>query len=473
MPHQRANQGAYAIVSTVAEMLFISPAYLWAIHMTIDSGDNLMAHLADQLPYLTVFLALWAVGSVVRQLGDDNFDHSLESHLYIVTKSVAQTLVVCTVLFAVFTREPSDRDFLMYFVIGCVVSLFTGRVALRAFGRNLKRHGIRARRVLIVGSNERAARIVQEFRKRPGLGYEAVGYLDDEPDRSIHMGELDLPYWGTLDPIDTALAQGDVDEIFVVLPIQSFYGKIQQIAEQGKAAGISVRLVADLFPLRIAKNKLMHAGPIPIVSLSTIPEEQTRLAIKRALDFVLSTVLLLLLSPMFVLLAILIKSTSPGPVFFAQERVGQNKRRFNMLKFRSMVVNAEELRAELEEMNEAEGPVFKIKKDPRITPIGGFIRKYSLDEFPQLLNVWRGQMSLVGPRPPLASEVDQYTWNQRRRLSVKPGMTGLWQVSGRSDVGFDEWVELDLQYIDTWSILNDLWILMRTFGAVIQGRGAS
>ena len=138
-----------------------------------------------------------------------------------------------------------------------------------------------------------------------------------------------------------------------------------------------------------------------------------------------------------------------------------------------MVVNAEALRAELEELNEADGPVFKIKKDPRITPIGGFIRKYSLDEFPQLLNVWRGQMSLVGPRPPLASEVDQYTWDQRRRLSVKPGMTGLWQVSGRSDVGFDEWVELDLQYIDTWSILNDLWILMRTFGAVIQGRGAS
>ncbi|MCH7910187.1 MAG: hypothetical protein IIB38_11280, partial [Candidatus Hydrogenedentes bacterium] len=272
MPHQRANQGA-SLAFVLAEMLFILPAYVWAIYVSEHASGSLMTHLADQWPYLTVFLALWAIGSLLRQFGKNKFVYSLESHFFVVTKSVAQTLVFCTVIFAVFTREPLDRDFLMYFVVGSVVSLFTWRVVAREFGRNLKRHGIRAQRVLIVGSNERAARIVKEFRMRPGLGYEAVGYLDDEPDRSIHMRELGLPYWGALDPIDTVLVQRDVDEIFVVLPIQSFYGKIQQIAEHGKAAGISVRLVADLFPLRIAKNKLMHAGPIPMVSLSTIPEE--------------------------------------------------------------------------------------------------------------------------------------------------------------------------------------------------------
>ena len=318
MPHQRAKQGVFA----VAEMLFISLAYIWATYMSRDPGDNLMAHLADQWPYLAVFLVLWAIGSLLRRLGEDKFAYSMESHLYVVTRSVVQTLVLCTVIFAVFTREPLDRYFLMYFVGGCVVSLFTGRVMLRAFGRNLKRHGIRAHRVLIVGANERAARIVREFRNRPGYGYEAVGYLDDEPDRCIEMGELGLPYRGTLDTLDAALERRDVDELFIVLPIQSFYGKIQQIAGHGEAAGIPVRLVADLFPLRIAKNKLMHAGPIPMVSLSTVPEEQTRLDVKRALDFVLSTLLLIMLSPMFALLAILIKSTSPGPVFFAQERVG-------------------------------------------------------------------------------------------------------------------------------------------------------
>ena len=175
---------------------------------------------------------------------------------------------------------------------------------------------------------------------------------------------------------------------------------------------------------------------------------------------------------MLLTIAILVKLDG-GPVFFAQERVGQNQRRFKMLKFRSMVVEAEALRADLEERNEADGPVFKIRDDPRITRVGKFIRKYSLDEFPQLINVWMGQMSLVGPRPPIPSEVEQYSWDQRRRLSVKPGMTGLWQVSGRSDVAFKDWVELDLVYIDTWSLFQDAFILLRTFRAVVQGRGAA
>lgn len=473
MAHERTVQGASAVAFSFTEVLFILPVYVWAINVSMNGTGDLTTHLMDQWYYLVVFLGLWVIGSLLRQFGNDKFGYSLESHFYVVSKSVAQTLVICTVIFAVFTHDPLDRDFLMYFVVGCVASLFLCRVILRELGRNLKRHGIRTHRVLIVGANERAASIAKEFHGRSWSGHKAVGYLDDDPNRSKFMDDSALPYWGALDTLATVLKQHDVDEIFVALPIQSFYEKIQQIAKYGKTADIPVRLVADLFPRRIAKNKLMYAGPIPTVSLSTIPEEQTRLAVKRALDFVVSSLLLIMLSPMFTLLAILIKLTSPGPVFFAQERVGQNRRRFNMLKFRSMIVNAEDLRAELEELNEADGPVFKIKKDPRITPIGSFIRKYSLDEFPQLLNVWRGQMSLVGPRPPLASEVDQYTWDQRRRLSVKPGMTGLWQVSGRSDVGFDEWVELDLQYIDTWSILNDLWILMRTFGAVIEGRGAS
>jgi len=210
------------------------------------------------------------------------------------------------------------------------------------------------------------------------------------------------------------------------------------------------------------------------LSLSTIPEAQAQLAFKRLFDFVVSSLLILMLLPvLFIPLAILIKLESKGPVFFLQERVGQNQRRFKMIKFRSMVANAEELRAALEAMNEADGPVFKIRKDPRITRIGGFIRKYSVDEFPQLFNVWMGQMSLVGPRPPIPAEVEEYTWSQRRRLSVRPGMTGLWQVSGRSDVGFEEWVELDLTYIDNWSVMQDVMILLKTFGAVVRGRGAA
>ena len=173
------------------------------------------------------------------------------------------------------------------------------------------------------------------------------------------------------------------------------------------------------------------------------------------------------------MIGLLIKLDSRGPVFFFQERIGQNQRRFRMVKFRTMVPNAEELKKELEALNEADGPVFKIRNDPRLTRIGGFMRKHSIDEFPQLFNVWIGQMSLVGPRPPVLPEVVKYTWAQRRRLSVRPGMTGLWQVSGRSDVGFEEWVGLDLEYIDTWSLWGDLVILFKTFKEVFYGRGAA
>ena len=191
------------------------------------------------------------------------------------------------------------------------------------------------------------------------------------------------------------------------------------------------------------------------------------------MDFAGSALLLILLGPLFALIALLVKLDSKGPVFFAQERVGMNKRSFNLLKFRSMVVNAEELREQLADQNEVDGPVFKIKKDPRITRIGRFIRKTSIDELPQLWNALVGDISLVGPRPPLFSEVEQYEWLFRKRISIKPGITCLWQVSGRNSLSFDEWMELDKQYIDNWSIWLDLKILLLTVPTVLFGRGAS
>ncbi|MEK7794968.1 MAG: exopolysaccharide biosynthesis polyprenyl glycosylphosphotransferase, partial [Candidatus Hydrogenedentota bacterium] len=264
-----------------------------------------------------------------------------------------------------------------------------------------------------------------------------------------------------------------VGEVYVTLPIRTYYSDIETISNACAARRIPLRLVAELFPLKVASNELMYVDDVALLSLSAVPEERIRLAMKRAIDFLASTLLLLVLFVPLFIVALLIKADSRGPIFFAQERVGQNRRRFSMLKFRSMVVDAEARRAGLDALNEADGPVFKIRNDPRITRVGRFIRKYSVDEFPQLINVWLGQMSLVGPRPPLASEVEKYSWDQRRRLSVKPGMTGLWQVSGRSNVGFEEWVALDLQYIDTWSVWSDFKILLKTFGAVVRGRGAA
>ena len=194
---------------------------------------------------------------------------------------------------------------------------------------------------------------------------------------------------------------------------------------------------------------------------------------KRAIDIVVSAVALALLSPLLLVVAALVKFSSRGPLLFRQARVGQHGRQFNMLKFRSMVVNAEELKARLLARNEQQGPVFKMKRDPRITAVGRFIRKYSIDELPQLLNVLRGEMSLVGPRPPIPAEVAKYEAWQRRRLSVRPGLTCVWQVSGRNEISFEEWMYLDMQYIDHWSLQRDLELIAKTVPVVLTGRGAS
>jgi exopolysaccharide biosynthesis polyprenyl glycosylphosphotransferase len=198
-----------------------------------------------------------------------------------------------------------------------------------------------------------------------------------------------------------------------------------------------------------------------------------QLLLKRVMDIVVSLVGLIVLSPLLVIVALIIRFTSPGPVLFAQERVGMNKRLFKLYKFRSMYVDAEKRRSELEHLNEMDGPVFKIKNDPRVTPIGRFIRKTSIDELPQLLNVLRGQMSLVGPRPPLPAEVDRYDWLYRRRLSIKPGITCLWQISGRNEITFKQWMEMDKAYIDNWSLWLDITILAKTVPAVLFSKGAS
>jgi exopolysaccharide biosynthesis polyprenyl glycosylphosphotransferase len=205
----------------------------------------------------------------------------------------------------------------------------------------------------------------------------------------------------------------------------------------------------------------------------SVRHKPVQLAIKRVIDILASATALLLLSPLMIVVALIVKFTSRGPILFKQLRVGRNARPFNMLKFRSMIANAEELKAKLMQQNEQSGPVFKMSRDPRITPIGRFIRKYSIDELPQLINVLRGEMSLVGPRPPVPSEVAKYEAWQRRRLSVRPGLTCVWQVSGRNQISFEEWMYLDMQYIDHWSLAQDVQLILKTVPVVLTGRGAS
>jgi exopolysaccharide biosynthesis polyprenyl glycosylphosphotransferase len=463
----------YLILPAFMDALCIGAAYFASVVITAPSPNVVPYSLTNNIPYYVVFALVWFAAALDRGLWTNRPAENVTDYLVALTKAVGDALVLCVFIMVLLTPEGLSQDFLVAFCFATLLSLLTFRFVLRMAFAQIHRAGYGIRRVVMVGANQRTAHVVSALLSRQGRGYVIEGVVDDVADRASTAREFGVAYLGGVGALKGLLASGKVDEVYVSLPVRSQYERIQQVANRCEEAGVPVHLVADLFPVRIATSRIMLLEDIPLISMSPICEAHFRLAIKRAFDFLGSTALIIAFSPIFLLLAILIKLESPGAVFFLQERVGQNQRRFRMIKFRSMKANAEELKKELEAMNEADGPVFKMRKDPRVTKIGRFIRKYSVDELPQLFNVWVGQMSLVGPRPPIPVEVEKYTWPQRRRLSVKPGMTGLWQVSGRSDVSFTEWVEMDLSYIDTWSLWQDFTILLRTFRAVLTGRGAA
>jgi exopolysaccharide biosynthesis polyprenyl glycosylphosphotransferase len=273
--------------------------------------------------------------------------------------------------------------------------------------------------------------------------------------------------------LESVIAREPVDEVFIALPRDEYAPLVEEVVRLCEEQGIIVRLQTDLFKLRIARWQVDELDGVPIVTIRSGPSDGWPLLAKRLMDICGSALLLLALAPLLMIVAVLIKLDSPGAVFYTQERVGLNKRHFRVFKFRTMVEGADKQQPMLEDLNEAEGPVFKIKDDPRITRIGKFLRRFSIDELPQLFNVLRGEMSLVGPRPLPTRDIERIDalWH-KRRLSVKPGVTCLWQVNGRSDVNFDHWVRMDLEYIDKWSLELDLRILLKTIPAVLKGSGA-
>jgi len=351
-------------------------------------------------------------------------------------------------------------------VAGTRMLIRSGLEVVRVRGRNL-------RHILILGTNKRASDFPRRLDATPELGYRVLGFVDTTwHDRAgIRMRQ---PLCCDFETLPEFLRENVVDEVANYLPVRSFYERSSQIAALCEQHGIFMRFDPELFNLKIARARTDELdGTTHITAHSSLLDGWPTM-LKRLLDVVLSFSLLVVLSPLLAAIAILIKLTSPGPVLFRQERIGLNKRRFAMNKFRTMVPNAEKLLPKLEALNEASGPVFKIKNDPRVTPVGRILRRTSLDELPQLFNVMRGDMSLVGPRPLPVRDYEGFNedW-QRRRFSVRPGITCLWQVNGRSNVAFDQWMKLDLQYLDEWSIWLDMKILAQTIPAVMKGSGAA
>jgi exopolysaccharide biosynthesis polyprenyl glycosylphosphotransferase len=313
--------------------------------------------------------------------------------------------------------------------------------------------------------------VYERMVNHPTSAYNVLGFVDTNSE--IHSPIVRQRLLGSLEQLEPFLMRTVVDEVLIALPIKSHYAEIQRTIEECERAGVQSRYSPDVFPSRLARAHLESPDGQPAVAMKVVSDDY-RLVAKRAIDIVVSTLGLVMLSPLLAGLAIAVKLSSPGPVLFGQERFGWRKRRFTMYKFRTMATDAETLQESLESRNEAAGPVFKIKDDPRVTPFGRFLRRSSLDELPQLWNVLRGEMSLVGPRPLPTRDVHRFTQAAlMRRFSVLPGLTCLWQIGGRSEVSFDRWVELDLEYIDRWSLSLDFMILMLTVPAVLRARGAS
>ncbi|RKY80333.1 sugar transferase, partial [candidate division KSB1 bacterium] len=276
---------------------------------------------------------------------------------------------------------------------------------------------------------------------------------------------------GRVRDIPRILRESVIDRVIFVVP-RLWLNRVEDAIHHCEREGVATAITVDLFEPKVARLRQSDFAGIPLILFQTTVAEEWQLFIKRIIDIVISLIAILLLSPVFIISAIGVKLSSKGPVFFRQERCGQNGRRFILYKFRSMIVGAEMKKRKLEKQNEMQGPVFKMKRDPRVTRFGRFMRKLSIDEFPQLFNVLRGDMSLVGPRPPLPAEVELYEVWHRRRLSMKPGLTCIWQVSGRNKIDFNTWMEMDMKYIDNFSLWLDFKILVRTIFVVLTGYGA-
>jgi exopolysaccharide biosynthesis polyprenyl glycosylphosphotransferase len=363
-----------------------------------------------------------------------------------------------------------SRVFFITFITISSGAILLEKAVIFKITHYMRKQGYNYRRVLIVGTGRRANDFMNKIKAHLEWGFQIIGAVDFD-DEKIGQDFNSVKVIGTIYDIPRILHAETVDEVIFIVP-RSRLNEIQVYLYVCEIEGIRATVAADLFDLQISHLRQTELEGMPLLMFDTTPAKEWQLFIKRSADILISGLAILVLFLPLLIIAVLIKVTSRGPIFYLQKRVGLNSRRFILFKFRSMHKGAHRRLLGLKAQNEMEGPVFKIKDDPRATSFGKLLRKFSIDELPQLINVFLGQMSLVGPRPPVYREVRQYQPWQRRRLSMRPGLTSLWQISGRNKINFDNWMKMDLEYIDNWSLWLDFKILVKTIPAVLFGTGA-
>ena len=357
-----------------------------------------------------------------------------------------------------------SRPFVLLFLTLNFILLASVKLAIRLTARWARTRGLNFRNLLIVGNGTRALEMADMFKRNPHWGFHILGFVSDG-----HQTEADV--LGEIEDVPRLLQERVVDDVIFVVSRKKLE-ELETVFALCQELGINTRVALNIFPRVHSRLHFESIQGVPLLTFTRIPTNVWGLAAKRAFDLLFTVCALVLLLPVFACIALAVKLDSRGPALFRQVRCGLNGRRFAMLKFRSMSADAEARKGEVAHLNQMDGPAFKAEDDPRVTRVGRVLRKFSLDELPQFWNVLQGEMAVVGPRPPVPEEVEKYQRWQRRRLSMRPGLTCLWQISGRSKLDFDTWMKLDLEYIDSWSLKLDFWILLKTVPAVLFGRGA-
>ncbi len=452
-----------------ALVLVASVAVAYALHTALRDVVPALKALPSFSDYAAVAylgMPLWLALVSVTKLHLSFERQMSRAELVVALLRFHVALVVALALVVFATQSVINRSLIALVLSSSFVLMLVQRLAIGAWVRFQYRRGYGRVQLLVVGElGDRARRFLADAASDE-LPPNVIGYLSDEEQPGVEMRHL-----GPVDELADAIHREAVDEVVFFAP----YNRADEVPDALTAcedAGVHASFAVDMTQLSRAKPRMSFLYEHPFVSFDVAPKRPESLAIKHGVDFLAAFVGLLLLSPLLIVVSLAILVTMGRPIFFAQERAGLYGRRFRMIKFRTMVKDAEARKADLEEHNEMSGPVFKIAADPRITRLGAFLRKTSIDELPQLFNVLAGTMSLVGPRPLPVSEQQEIKGWQSRRLSMRPGITGLWQVSGRSDIDFDEWMALDVRYIDGWSPALDLRILLRTIPVVLFGKGA-
>ncbi len=443
---------AYLIRSQMEPQLFPLRDYVWTLIII--------------LPVCSFFLARSRFFASIRRLSlREIFARLIVAHLY----------SACTIAAIIFflDRHVFSRSFFLIFILLSFVFLALEKCAIRIVLGYFRSKGYNFRQILIVGTRDKARRFNELVKEHSDWGLRVIGFVQALESPLQHQVE-GLPVLGHMADLVEICKEHSVDEVVFCLPRDLFVDAESQILEL-EEMGVTVRMVLDFFKTKKARKEIsLFHDEIPILTFHTKSLDAGQLLVKRSLDIFGALAGLCLTALLYPLIAAAIKIDSAGPVFFSQKRIGESGRVFRCWKFRTMSTDAERRKQDLMERNEMSGAIFKIKDDPRVTRIGRILRKMSLDELPQFWNVLKGDMSLVGTRPPTPDEVSRYENWHRRRISIKPGITGMWQVNGRSEIeSFDEIVRLDLQYIDQWSLWLDLKILFRTIGVVVMRRGSS